>query len=76
MKFQEAFKVFVKELKKDPELYQAYKANLAMAYYDCSHWEGTRDSHKKRHAIGNRAAEYFLQQLLKPVEIRKINKKE
>jgi len=66
MKFQEAFQVFTKTLKKDKALYQAYQANIAMAYYDCARWEGSRDSSVKRHAIGNRAATYFLDLLLRP----------
>lgn len=64
--FQEAFKVFVKELRRDKGLYRTYKANIAMAYQDCAHWEKSRDSVAKRHTIGNRAAEHFLQLLLKP----------
>ena len=67
MTFQEAFKVFTKELRRDKELYRAYQANIAMAYQDCAHWEGSRDSRAKRHAIGNRAADHFLGLLLKPV---------
>jgi hypothetical protein len=67
MTFQEAFKVFAKELRRDKGLYRAYQANIAMAYYDCAHWEGSRDSSAKRHAIGNRAADYFLKLLLTPV---------
>ena len=65
MKFQDAFKVFQKALKKDKSLYMAYQANIAMAYYDCAYWEGSRDSRMKRRAIGNRAAKYFLDLLIK-----------
>lgn len=71
MTFQEALKVFTKELRRDKELYRAYQANIAMAYYDCAHWEGSRDSSAKRHAIGNRAADHFLKLLLKPVRPQK-----
>lgn len=67
VKFQEAFKIFTKELRRDKSLYQTYQANIAMAYFDCAHWEGSRDSCKKRHAIGNRAADHFLGLLLKPI---------
>jgi hypothetical protein len=66
MTFQKAFKVFTKTLRSDPSLYVAYQANIAMAYYDCSRWEGSRDSSRKRHTIGNRAAKYFLDLLIHP----------
>ena len=64
MTFQAAFKVFTKELRRDKGLYRAYQANIAMAYYGCAYWEGSRDSSAKRHAIGNRAADHFLKLLL------------
>ncbi len=67
MTFQEAFEVFTKTMRRDKSLYQAYQANIAMAYYDCADWEGSRDSSAKRHAIGNRAANYFLKHFLSPV---------
>jgi hypothetical protein len=67
MNFHQAFKVFTKTLRRDKSLYQAYQANIAMAYFDCARWEGSRDSSAKRHAIGNRAADHFLSLLLKPV---------
>jgi len=67
MDFQEAFRVFAKTLRRDKGLYRAYQANIAMAYYDCARWEGSRDSSAKRHAVGNRAADYFLKLLLTPV---------
>jgi len=67
MTFQEAFNVFAEELRRDKELYRAYQANIAMAYYDCATWKGSRDSSAKRHAIGNRAADHFLKLLLTPV---------
>ena len=67
MNFQEAFKVLSRVLRRDKSLYQAYQANIAMAYYDCANWEGSRDSSAKRHAIGNRAADHFLKLLLTPV---------
>ena len=67
VEFQDAFKVFTKTLRRDKGLYRAYQANIAMAYYDCAHWEGSRDSSAKRHAIGNRAADHFLKLLLTPV---------
>jgi len=71
MKFQEAFKVFAKELRRDKGLYLSYKANIAMAYYDCADWEHSRDSSAKRHAIGNRAADHFLKLLLTPTKTNK-----
>lgn len=64
MFFKEAFSIFTKELRRDKSLYQSYKANIAMAYYDCARWEGSRDSLKKIHTIGNRAADHFLKLLL------------
>jgi hypothetical protein len=67
MVFQEAFKVFTNELRRNKELYCAYQAIIAMAYYDCANWEGSRDSLAKRLAIGNRTADYFLKLLLMPV---------
>jgi len=71
MNFQQAFKVFTKELRRDKSLYLVYQANIAMAYFDCAHWEGSRDSFKKRHTIGNRAADHFLKLLLTPVRPQK-----
>jgi len=73
--FQDAFKVFTKRLRRDKGLYLAYRANIAMAYQDCAHWEGSRDSSAKRHAIGNRAADHFLKLLLTPVRQQKKQKK-
>jgi len=72
MKFQEAFKIFAKELRRDKGLYQAYQANIAMAYYDCAGWEHSRDSSAKRLAIGNRAADHFLKLLLTPVKTKRV----
>ena len=71
MTYQEAFKVFTKELQRDKDLYRAYKDNIAMSYQDCAHWEGSRDSLAKRHAIANRAADHFLKLLLAPVRPQK-----
>ena len=65
MKFKKVFRLFVTELNKDKELYESYKANIAMSYQDCCVWESSRDSRKKRHTIGNRAADHFLKILLK-----------
>lgn len=59
--------MFVRTLREDQDLYRVYKDNLAMAYYDCANWEKSRDSSAKKRAIGNRAANYFLQLLLSPV---------
>lgn len=64
MNYQKAFKVLIKELKRDEGLYLAYKANIAMAYFDCAHWEKSRDSSKKLHTIGNKAADHFLKLLM------------
>ena len=73
MNFKKAFKVFTKELRTDKGLYQAYQSNIAMAYFDCAHWEHSRDSNKKRRAIGNRAADHFLGILLKPIKSNRRN---
>ena len=64
MTFQQAFKKFCSTLRRDKGLYQAYQANIEMAYFDNAHWCGSRDSYKKRHEIGNKAADYFLNLLL------------
>jgi len=71
MTFQKAFKLFQKTLREDKGLYLAYQANIAMAYYDCANWEKSRDSFAKRHTIGNRAAKYFLDLLIKPTPKQK-----
>jgi predicted RNase H-like HicB family nuclease len=62
--FQKVFS----ELRKDKGLYQAYKANIAMAYIDISGIVGSRDSYKQRHNIANAAAKYFLDLLIKKPE--------
>lgn len=64
MTFLQAFKKFSETLRRDKDLYQSYQANIAMAYFDNAHWCGSRDSCKKRHEIGNKAADYFLNLLL------------
>ena len=47
MSFKDTFKTFAKELRRDKVLYRVYQANIAMAYYDCANWEGSRDSSAK-----------------------------
>jgi len=63
--FQKALKVFIRTLKKDKNLYQAYHANLAMAYFDNANWNKSRDSYQKKLNIGNDAATYFLKLLFR-----------
>lgn len=64
MTFQQAFKKFSETLRRDKGLYISYQANIAMAYVDNARWCKSRDSYKKSHEIGNKAADYFLNLLL------------
>lgn len=49
-----------KELKKDPELYRAYQANIAMQFYDEAKRKDSRDGRTTTHEIANEAAKNFL----------------
>lgn len=54
-----------KNLKKDKQLREAWKANIAMAYKDNWDWYAKRTgktvmNRQDRHNIANEAAEYFL----------------
>ena len=66
--FQKAFKVFCRTLRRDKGLYQAYEANIAMAFVDEGHRQGSRDSYRKRHAVANQAAKNFLDLLIAPTK--------
>src|SRR5271157_4654947 len=52
-------------LRKDKELYDLYKAAIAMAYYDEALRQKSRDSHKTIHNIANVAAGNFLKLSIK-----------
>jgi hypothetical protein len=71
----------LEQLRKDPQLYYAYQANIAMAFKDNVHWAAdliiTGDSKiyqmtpDQLHTITNDAAKYFLDLLIKPIENEK-----
>jgi hypothetical protein len=68
MKLKKAVKILSKNIKKDPELYYAYQANIAMQFKD----EYSRKRKKKNylnnediHEIANNAAKGFLDLLIK-----------
>ncbi len=65
MKFQKAFEVFQEGLRNDAELYYAYQANIAMAFYDEYRRAGNNLSHQKVHKVANQAAKNFLNLLIK-----------
>jgi len=65
MKFQKAFEVFRAELRKDSDLYLAYQANIAMAFYDEYRRTGNNLSYHKVHKVANKAAKNFLDLLIK-----------
>jgi len=60
----------VASLKNDPDLYRAYKDNIAMAFKDNINWY-KKDTGKETlnaddyHIIANKAADYFLTLLIK-----------
>ena len=58
--FADAVDVVCDRLKNDPELFYAYQANIAMAFYDEYRREGNNLSHEKVHLVANRAAANFL----------------
>jgi hypothetical protein len=64
MKFEKVFKLFVKELRNDPELFYAYQANIAMEFQDEAYRQKSRDSRSKLHSISNQAAKSFLNRLI------------
>lgn len=75
MTLPEANKVLFNELRNDPELFRAWKDNIAMAFKDEYAREVYRQSHDHLegfkteadiHEIANKAAENFLNLLIKP----------
>jgi hypothetical protein len=62
MTFQEAFKVFTEELRRDEGLYVSYQANIAMSFYDTCRQAGY--SFPALHELSNVAATHFLTLLL------------
>ena len=69
---------FVKILKKDKEWREAFKANIAMAFYDNYYWHKKKTGKRAMsshdvHAIGNNGAEYFLKLLCDEIKIAKGN---
>lgn len=63
-----AVRGFIKAIKKDKELRQAFHVNIAMAFYDNYRWYKEKTgkkvmSNKDIHAIGNNGADYFLKLL-------------
>jgi hypothetical protein len=60
-----AIETLVKSLKDDPDYYNAWKANIAMAFVDNARWYREKNnkvhlSGKDIHAIANQSADYFL----------------
>ena len=69
MKTYKVIKHLRKKLKNDPGYYEAWKANIAMAYVDNYIWYKARTKKNfinahDRHLIANEAAEYFMKQLM------------
>ena len=69
-RFKRAHKVFFKTLKKHPDIYYAYQANIAMAFQDEVHAYRYNTGHrylnrKEIHVLANRAAKNFLNLLIK-----------
>lgn len=62
MKIEKAVKILTKEIRKDEDLRQSYKANIAMAFIDeCNNTNGFYNtSYKRLHEAANKAAERFL----------------
>ena len=61
--FKKSLDVVRKQIKNDPELYRAYKASIAMAFFDECRRNKVYSS--KLHAISNTAADNFLEIWLK-----------
>jgi len=59
---------FIKMLKEDPEMYQGYQANIAMAFYDEYRQTGNNLSYEKVLSVANRAANNFLKNLIKSLD--------
>jgi len=55
----------LRDVLKDEDYYLGWQANIAMAYKDEAHRQGTRDSRTTLHDIGNQAAKNFLNMLMK-----------
>jgi len=69
-KLQKAVKTLTKSLKKDPELYYAYQANIAMQFKDeysraRKERAGGYINNEDVHQIANKAAKAFLDLLIK-----------
>ena len=60
MEFEDAFKVFTKALREDKELFNVYKANIAMCFID----EVKKVSINQYVSTANNAAEKFLNMLI------------
>jgi len=66
---KEVIENLVKGLK-DDDYRQSWIANIAIAHLDCERWYREKNNkigkylnYKDRHAIANKAAEYFIEQL-------------
>jgi len=65
MNIKKAVDTLRKELKNDKDFYYAYQANIAMAFKDEYARTGNNLSYKKVHKVANRAAQNFLNMLIK-----------
>lgn len=65
MNYQDAIKIVNKTLRNDKEMFFAFKANIAMSFFDEAKRQGSRDSKNKLMLIGNAAAENFLNLLIR-----------
>lgn len=65
METKEAVNKLVISLNRDKGYYIGWKANIAMAYVDEAIRTGSSDSEEVLHLIGHRAAENFLNSLIK-----------
>lgn len=71
MKYQDAVKKVMSEIRKDKELYYAFQANIAMSFVDENRRLGSRDSYKKVHLMANQAAKNFLDMFIKKIPAKK-----
>jgi hypothetical protein len=66
---KDAIQVLAKALREDREYYEAWQANIAMAFKDNVHWYITKYKveclgAEAYHEIANKSAEYFLNLLI------------
>jgi len=64
--FSDALKIVTKHISDDPELYEGYQANIAMAFYDEYRFSPVMYKNRtEMHRIANEAAKKFLNMWIK-----------